>query len=174
MTNHKNSSIYYTIDSIERIMKLVNLNNFKSVLFSRNAEWGYIVLLILYMVFLGNQIPISIAWFFLSSLGTILLLLIMVVLFVYSRNILLPITYAIFAWYLIHTCEQKTKNIGNAMIQFTPAEDRRTKYMQDMNPPKTKTLEEEVVGNVSPKTGTQYLESEYRPVAEDIHNAMNV
>lgn len=118
-----------------------------------------------------SNIPYSIAWFMASTLGMILLFMILVTLIFYSSNPILPIMFAIFAWQFV-TKSIKVSNSVVATLQFTPIEEeKRAKYMQNMTSPKEITLEEEVVANVAPNTGNQYIESTFAPIAENIHNA---
>ena len=91
-------------------------------------------------------------------------------LFIYSHP-LLAILYVFVAYELIRRSTQVTGR--TAYIQFTPSQEKRDANMQAMNPPKEESLEESIVSQLAPvpHTSTDFLETEFKPLAEDVHHA---
>jgi hypothetical protein len=69
------------------------------------------------------------------------------------------------------SCPHKIKH-----VRFNEnTESKKKLHMKKMNPPKETTLEESVVAKMAPvrKQGA-YMMTSFKPVNEDVHNAMNV
>ena len=116
-----------------------------------------------------------------TSLGMLTMFLITVALFIYAHPVL-AVVYVLVAYELLR---RSSKVAGQtAYIQYTPTQQKRDEYMMAMNPPfavqpAPATLEEEVVQKMAPtivtdSTPAQYLETSFRPVADDLHHAVAV
>jgi hypothetical protein len=132
------------------------------------------ILLIIFLVF-PLAIPDYIAKIVESSLGMTLILSIVVLLFIYS-NIFTAVLFLFVAYELIR---RSSKTSGrSAYVQYTPTQEKRDQYMKDMNEPKIITLEEDVVSRMAPINVTNientYIESTFKPVSSDVHNAYNL
>lgn len=133
-----------------------------------------IVTAIIFTIFLFYPlaIPDSIAKIVESSLGIVFILSIAVLLFLYS-NKLLVLLFLIVAYELIRRSSNTTGR--SAYIQYTSTQEKRDKHMKVMNEPRTLTLEEDVVSKMAPlgisNLETQYIESTFKPISDDVHNA---
>jgi Ca2+/Na+ antiporter len=133
-----------------------------------------IIVLIWFITFIifPIQIPNDVAKIFDSPLGVILLFMVGVFCFSYAH----PIVTIIFVIYAYEVIRRSTKNthVTNGLLEFTPTDNKRDKYMNSMNPPKERSLEEDMVAKMAPigenRSGT-YVDSSFKPVADEVHNA---
>jgi hypothetical protein len=91
-------------------------------------------------------------------------------LFMYCHP-LLAIIYVLVAYELIR---RSTIVSGRtAYIQYTPTQAKRDSDMRAMNPPQEVTLEEDMVSMMAPmgQPAGDYLETAFRPIADNIHHA---
>ena len=135
-----------------------------------------IISAILFFVFLVYPIAIPdyIANIVESSLGMTLILSFVLLLFIYS-NVMLAVLFLLVSYQLI--CRSSKTTGRSAYVQYTPTQEKRDRYMKDMNEPITVTLEEDVVSKMAPvdvsTTENTYIESTFKPVSSDVHNAYN-
>ena len=132
-------------------------------------EMVLMVLFIIYLVFPVNT-PAFLAPMVDSSLGMVAIFAMVLFLFIYSHP-LLAILYVFVAYELIRRSTQVTGR--TAYIQFTPSQEKRDANMQAMNVPKEESLEESIVSQLAPvpHTSADFLETEFKPLAEDVHHA---
>jgi len=84
---------------------------------------------------------------------------------------LLAIIYVLVAYELIR---RSTVVSGRtAYIQYTPTQAKRDEDIRAMNPPQAVTSEEDMVTMMAPmgQPGGDYLETAFRPVSDNIHQA---
>jgi predicted membrane protein len=150
-------------------MMNMKMPNMKSMMMKNPLEMVLLVLFIIYLVFPVNT-PAFLAPMVDSSLGMVGIFAVVLFLFIYSHP-LLAILYIFVAYELIRRSTQVTGK--SAYIQFTPSEEKRNANMQAMNPPKEESLEEAVVSQMAPvpHTSADFLETEFKPLAEDVHHA---
>ena len=147
----------------------MKMPNMKSMMMNNPLEMVLLVLFVIYLVF-----PISTPQFLApmvdSSLGMVGIFAIVLFLFMYSHP-LLAILYIFVAYELIRRSTQVTGR--TAYLQFTPSQAKRDANMQAMNVPKEESLEEAVVSQMAPvpHTSVDFLETEFKPLAEDVHHA---
>jgi predicted membrane protein len=132
------------------------------------------ILLIIFLVY-PVAIPNSLAKMVESPLGMIIILSIALLLFIYS-NKFLAIFFILVAYELIRRSSKTTGR--SAYMQFTPTQEKRDQQMKEMNEPRVITLEEDVVSKMAPlgvsSVENQYIESTFRPVSGDVHNAFTL
>jgi predicted membrane protein len=150
-------------------MMNMKMPNMKSMMMKNPLEMVLLVLFIIYLVFPVNT-PAFLAPMVDSSLGMVGIFAVVLFLFMYSHP-LLAILYIFVAYELIRRSTQVSGR--TAYLQFTPSEEKRSANMQAMNPPQEETLEEAVVSQMAPvpHTSTDFLETEFKPLAEDVHHA---
>ena len=144
--------------------------NMKSMMMKNPLEMVLLVLFIIYLVFPVNT-PVFLAPMVDSSLGMVTIFAIVLFLFMYSHP-LLAILYVFVAYELIRRSTQVTGRTSS-YIQFTPSQEKRDANMQAMNVPKEESLEEAVVSQMAPvpHNSADFLETEFKPLAEDVHHA---
>ena len=132
------------------------------------------VIFVIYLIF-PIQSPEWIADIVDSSLGMTAIFCITVFLFFYAHPFL-AILYVFVAFELIRRSARISGK--TAYIQYTPSQEKRDANMKAMNPPLETSLEEEVVSTMAPighGTGNKmYVDTEFKPVSENIHNASNI
>jgi len=109
-----------------------------------------------------------------SPIGMIVMFCVTLYLFLYA-NPILGVLYIFVAYELLR---RSAKVVGtSAYVQYTPSQERRNTEMKAMNPVKTTSLEESVVSQMAPvgrSDPTTYVNSSYKPVADNNHNAFSV
>ena len=128
-----------------------------------------LALLVWFIIFcvLPIRVPPSVSAFLDSSLGMTSVFLVGVLMLVYAHPVL-TVAYVVYAYVLLQRSERPTTQI----IEYTPTETKRVHVMQSMNPPKERTLEEEMVQQMAPVGSTSvYVDTSFKPVADDVHNA---
>jgi hypothetical protein len=129
-----------------------------------------IVVLVVYLI-LPIQTPTFLTGVVDSPLGMLVLFCITVYLFLYA-NPVLAILYIFVAYELLRRSSIVTGH--SAYIQYTPTQERRDAEMIAMNPPKQRTLEEEVVTQMAPIGKSPmgaYADSSFKPIADKLHGA---
>ena len=149
-------------------MKLANF--IKSV---SPIELSLFVLFIIYLV-----VPIETPGFLAPSIdspmGMVVVFCVTLYLFLYT-NPILGILYIFVAYELFRRSSKQTGK--TAYIQYTPSQEKRDAKMVAMNPPKTVSLEEEVVSQMAPigrSDPISYVNSSYKPVSDNVHNAFSI
>ena len=132
------------------------------------------VLFVIYIVF-PIQTPEWIANFVDSSLGMTVIFCITVFLFLYAHPFL-AILYVFVAFELIRRSAHLSGR--TTYIQYTPSQEKRDAYMKSMNPPISISLEETVISEMAPigrgPGNGNYVDTEFKPVSENIHNAFSM
>lgn len=109
-----------------------------------------------------------------SNVGLVILFCATVAIFIYSHPIL-GIIFVFVAYELIRRSSKKTNRV--AYIKYTPTEEKKAVEMKEMNLPVETSLEESVVEKMAPigySNGGEYINSSYKPVSDNIHNAYGV
>ena len=131
-------------------------------------------LFVIYLVF-PIQAPEWIANIVDSSIGMTMIFCITIFLFFYAHPFL-AILYVFVAFELIRRSAHLSGR--TAYIQYTPSQEKRDEYMKSMNKPLEFTLEEEVVSTMAPigrgEGNKMYVDTEFKPVSENIHNASTI
>ena len=137
------------------------------------VELSLFVVFIIYLIFpvetpefLGPSVD--------SPFGMIVMFCVTLYLFLYA-NPILGVLYIFVAYELLR---RSAKVVGtSAYVQYTPSQERRDKEIIAMNPPKSTTLEEAIVSQMAPvgrSDPTTFVNSSYKPVADNNHNAFSV
>ncbi len=146
------------------IMKL--LNSIKSM---PPLEIGLLIIFVLYIVF-PFRTPAGIAGMIDSPLGMIVVFCVTLFLFFYT-NPILGILYILVAYELIRRSSSVGGGSdGTSIVQYVPSQDRKDAELRAMNPPQTKTLEEEMVDQRAPlpQVGrvSSNTTSDFKPVTD--------
>jgi len=145
-----------------------------------------VILFVVFVIYLMFPImtPDSISELINSPFGMIVILIVSVYLFLYM-NPCLAILYVFVAYDLIRRSSQQSnghiiRNSGSpavSYVQYTPSQGKKETEMRDMNPPTILSLEEEIVKTMAPvghSDKNQYVETSFKPVTNDLHNALRV
>ena len=132
-----------------------------------------VILAILFLFFLFFPIIIHepIATLVESTLGMVFLLSISILLFLYA-HIILAILFIVIAYELIRRSSKTTGR--SAFVQFSPTQQKRDQQIANMNIPQIITLEEHTISKMAPIGANEYLESSFKPVFDNDHNAFNI
>jgi hypothetical protein len=128
------------------------------------------VLFALYVIF-PMDIPSMVASSINSALGMIVLFCMAVYFFMY-RNPLLGVVFIFVAYELIRRSTAITGR--SAIIEYTPSQNKKDAEMVAMNPPKEKTLEEDMVELRAPigkSAVSEYIDSSYKPIVDKVNGA---
>jgi hypothetical protein len=154
------------------------------------VEMVLFLIFILYLVF-PIATPDSIATAINSPLGMMGSLIITIYLFFYT-NPFLGILFIFVAYDLLRRSSRQISGKSNnnmfnsslnvspsqsSYVQYTPSQDTKNMQLNEMNPASNTSLEEEVVKQMAPighSDINQYIESSFKPVTNDIHNAFSV
>lgn len=158
-------------------MKLPNFSKLPD--FSRFLKFRSILEVLLFIIFVLYLVfpigtPDFIAGMVDSPLGMVTLFCVTLFLFLYT-NPILGILYIFVAYELLRRSSRTTGR--TAYIQYTPTQEKRDANMRAMNPPNETTLEEEVVSTMAPVGHSEpsvFIDSTFKPVAENNHNAFSV
>ena len=109
-----------------------------------------------------------------SSLGMLVLFLVAIFLFFYTN----PILGVVFVFVAYEMLRRSSHIAGPVEImKFTPSQAKKNAEMENMNPPKTESLEEEIVAKMAPVGRSDisiYIPSSFKPVAESVGSASMV
>ena len=138
-------------------------------------EIAALVIFIVYIVF-PFRTPIFLASIINTPIGLIGVLVITLYLFFYT-NPILAVIYIFVAYELLRrSALVKVGGSDNYMVQYTPSEIKKEMDMIEMNPPREKTLEEEVVSTMAPSqkfnTRTEDDILQFKPTAEKINGSL--
>ena len=151
-------------------MMIPKMNSFIK---STPLELVLFVIFIIYLIF-PIQSPEWIANVVDSSLGMTMIFCITVFLFFYAHPFL-AILYVFVAFELIR---RSTKISKASYIKYTPSQEKKDSYMQDMNKPIEFTLEEEMVSTLAPighsSNNGNYIDTNFKPISENVHNAFSI
>jgi hypothetical protein len=132
-----------------------------------------IILFIIFVVYIIFPVktPGAIAPMINSSFGMVIILIGTIYLFFYTTPIL-AILAVLAAYELIRRSADVAITATKAtVLQYTPTQEQKDVFMQDMNPPKLQTLEEEMVSKMAPvgkSDPSTYIETSYKPVADPL------
>jgi len=133
-------------------------------------EITLLVIFILYII-LPVQTPRFLTSYVDSPLGMLTMFVITVYLF-FNVNPILAIVYIFVAYELLRRNNNVARSV--TMIQYTPSQAKKDVELQQMNPPTSTTLEEEVVSKMAPigrSDKITFSPSDYKPVADNLKNA---
>ena len=133
-------------------------------------EMAILVLFAIYIV-LDIQMPESVASYIDSPLGMVGVLLVALFMFVYYNPIL-----GVVGLFVAYEVVRRSARMNNRvpMMTYVPTQAKKDAEMSDMNPVIPTSLEEEMVSQMAPigkSSLITYVTSEYKPVAENVHNA---
>jgi hypothetical protein len=123
------------------------------------------------IIIFPTTLPQSLATLVESPLGMIILLSITLLLFLYT-NVFLSLIFLVLTYELIRRSSKVTGK--TSFIEYTPSQVKKDHYIQSMNEPKIKTLEEDIITKMAPLIQNDYIESSFKPVSDNNHNAFNV
>ena len=133
-------------------------------------EYCLFIVFAIYIVF-PIDMPLQIAQYFDSALGMTIMFCITVYLFLYS-NPVLGILYIFVAYEMLRRSSNTTGRV--AIVQYTPSQPKKDAELRAMNPPKERTLEEDVVAVRAPIGRSEpsvFSESSFKPVADNVGGA---
>lgn len=135
-----------------------------------------VILFILFVFYLVFQVktPAFLAELISSPVGMIVVLCFAIYMFLYTHPIL-GILSIFVAYEIIRRSSLKTGKV--VLAQYTPTQPKIDAEMQSMNPPKERTLEEDVVEQMAPIGKSEpagYVMTSFKPVAENVHSATNI
>jgi uncharacterized membrane protein (DUF485 family) len=153
---------------IPTIFKSVSIPNvFKTL---THIEIALLVVFVVYIV-LPIQTPNFLAGSIDSPLGMLTIFIVTVYLF-FNTNPIVAVIYVFVAYELIRRSSNKPVRVN--MVKYTPSQTMKDSEMKVMNPPKTSSLEEEVVGKMAPighSDVSVYANSTFKPIAENVGTA---
>lgn len=126
-----------------------------------------IIVFILFLI-LPFELPLLFASFIDSPLGIIAVFIITVSLFIYT-NPLLGILFIFVAYELMRRSSLFSGHTSN--LEYTPSQPVKDAELKAMNPPKQKSLEEEVIEVKAPigkSNEIEFVSSDFKPVTDKI------
>lgn len=149
-------------------MAIVNSFNKSSPL-----EIILIIVFVLYIIF-PIPTPAFIASSVDSSLGILVIFCVTVYLFLYTSPIL-GILYILVGYELIRRSSLVTAR--SAIIDYTPTQANKDVQLQKMNPPQTRTLEEDIIEMRAPigkSSEMEYVNSSFQPIADSTYDGVSL
>jgi len=132
-----------------------------------------IAILVLFIIYLASDIemPEKIAAYIDSPIGMVGVLLIALFLFMHYNPIL-----GVIGLFVAYEVVRRSARMNNRvpMMTYVPTQAKKDADLAEMNPVIPTTLEEEMVAQMAPigqSSLITYVSSEYKPVAENVHNA---
>lgn len=138
---------------------------------SKNLIECILGIIFIMIIIFPTTLPQSLATLVESPLGMIILLSITLLLFLYT-NVFLSLIFLVLTYELIRRSSKVTGK--TSFIEYTPSQVKKDHYIQSMNEPKIKTLEEDIITKMAPLIQNDYIESSFKPVSDNNHNAFNV
>jgi hypothetical protein len=158
-----------TLDEAEMRM----FQNMDLLSYFRSLSKLEMVILALFAVYIAVDIemPESIASYIDSTLGMVCVLLVALFLFVYYNPIL-----GVVGLFVAYEIVRRSARMNNRvpMMTYVPTQAKKDAEIAEMNPSVPATLEEEMVAQMAPigkSSLITYVSSEYKPIAENVHNA---
>jgi hypothetical protein len=138
-----------------------------------NASPLEVILFILFVFYLVFQVktPAFLAELISSPVGMVVIFVLAVYMFLYTHPIL-GILSIFVAYEVIRRSSLITGKV--VLAQYTPTQPKIDAEIKAMNPPKERTLEEDVVEQMAPVGKSEpagYVMTSFKPVAEDAHGA---
>jgi hypothetical protein len=146
---------------------MMKLPNFLKTL--SPLETTLAAIFILYIIFPINA-PHFITKMVDSPMGMVGIFMLAVYLYVYTHPVV-AVLFIIVAYELLRRCCNGSSVI---MIKDLPTQKEKDTKMQEMNPVKSATLEEEVVEKMAPvgkSNVSEYVSSGFSPIAENVNGA---
>ena len=132
-----------------------------------------IAILVLFIIYLASDIemPETIAAYIDSPIGMVGVLLVALFLFMHYNPIL-----GVIGLFVAYEVVRRSARMNNRvpMMTYVPTQAKKDADLAEMNPVIPTTLEEEMVAQMAPigqSSLISYVSSEYKPVAENVHNA---
>jgi hypothetical protein len=160
----------------------MDLSKIKTLVKSASPlEIALFILFVLYLVLPINTPPI-LAPLIDSPIGMVTIFAVTLYLFLYT-NPILGILYIFVAYELLRRSGGSifgadTGPSGEtAYIEYSPSQEKRNSDLQEMNPVKSTSLEEDVVQKMAPvghSDQSSYINSDFKPVTGNVHNAFSV
>lgn len=132
-----------------------------------------IAILVLFIIYLASDIemPETIAAYIDSPIGMVVVLLLALFLFMHHNPIL-----GVIGLFVAYEVVRRSARMNNRvpMMTYVPTQAKKDTELAEMNPVSPATLEEEMVAQMAPigkSSLITYVSSEYKPVAENVHNA---
>jgi hypothetical protein len=138
---------------------------------SKNLVECVLGIIFIIIIICPMTLPQSLATLVESPLGMIILLSITLLLFLYT-NVFLALIFLILTYELIRKSSKLTGKTH--FIEYTKTQAKKDEYIQSMNEPKIITLEEDMISKMAPLIQNDYIESTFKPVSDDNHNAFNI
>jgi len=136
-------------------------------------ELTVLVLFVFYLMF-NIETPQLIAETIESPIGLLALMVLILYLFFYAN----PIVAILFIFVAFELLKRTSYVTGRkAIVDHTPTQDRKNSQMKAMNPPKSQSLEEEIVEKMAPIGKSEMVEivnSGFKPVATKLEGASKV
>lgn len=134
-------------------------------------DYVLIALFVLFLV-LQIEIPAFLAEWIDTPVGIAAVIIVALYMFLYT-NPILGVLSLIVAYEILRRSSKKTGRY--ALTQFVPTQTVRDSEMRAMNPPKSSTLEEEMVDKMAPigvsNQSGAVIDTPFRPVSEETHGA---
>lgn len=130
-------------------------------------ELALLIIFILYIIF-PIDTPDFLAGMVDSSLGMLTIFVVTLYLFL-NVNPIIAVIYIFVAYELIRRSSLKSGKV--VVTQYTPTQTKKDNDMKAMNPPRTKSLEEEVISQMAPighSDANSYVMTSFKPVADKL------
>ena len=142
-----------------------------------NASPLEVILFILFVFYLVFQVktPAFLAELISSPVGMVVVLFVAIYMFLYTHPIL-----GILSIFVAYELIRRSSLTGTvALVQYgpTPTQPKIDAELKAMNPPKERTLEEDVVDQMAPIGKSEpagYVMTSFKPVSEHVHSAANI
>jgi hypothetical protein len=142
-----------------------------------NASPLEVILFILFVFYLVFQVetPSFLEEFIDSPVGMIIVLCFTLYMFLYTHPIL-----GILSIFVAYEVIRRSSLIAGKILltpPYIPTQPKIDAELKSMNPPKERTLEEDVVEQMAPVGKSEpsgYVMTSFKPVAEHVHGATNI
>jgi len=135
-----------------------------------------IAILVVFIIYLAVDIemPEMIASYIDNPIGMVGVLLITLYLFMYHHPII-----GVVGLFVAYEVVRRSARMNNRvpMMTYVPTQAKKDEELAEMNPAEPTSLEEEIVSKMAPigkSSLITYTQSEYKPVADDVHGASMV
>ena len=136
-----------------------------------------ILLFILFVVYIVFSIPTPdfIVPFIDSPFGLGIIIIITIYLFLYTTPIL-----AIMSIFVAYELLRRSSRVTGKtqIVEYTPTQLKKDKYMKEMNPPtQVMSLEEEIIREMAPigkSDPTTYMDTSYKPIADKVIDGISL
>ena len=142
-----------------------------------NASPLEVILFILFVFYLVFQVktPAGLAGLINSPVGIVVVLLFAIYMFLYTHPIL-----GILSIFVAYEVISRSSLITRQILltpEYTPTQPKIDAEIKAMNPPKERTLEEDVVDQMAPIGKSEpsgYVMTSFKPIAEDVYGATSI